>query len=50
MLMESGRYADGNIYQVMMGEKSRDIKLTSLIAEGEDYEQAGFEWLGGGNP
>lgn len=47
MLMESGRYANGNIYQVMMGEKSRDIKLTSLIAEGEDYEQVGFEWLGG---
>lgn len=50
MLMESGRYVNGNIYQVMMGEKSRDIKLTSLIAEGEDYEQVGFEWLGGGNP
>ncbi len=47
MLMESGRYVNGNIYQAMMGEKSRDIKLTSLIAEGEDYEQVGFEWLGG---
>lgn len=47
MLMESGRYVNGNIYQVMMGEKSRDIKLASLIAEGEDYEQVGFEWLGG---
>lgn len=46
MLMESGRYVCGNIYQVMMGEKSRDIKLTSLITEGEDYEQVGFEWLG----
>jgi hypothetical protein len=47
MLMESGSYVNGNIYQAMMGEKSRDIKLTSLIAEGEDYEQVGFEWLGG---
>jgi len=37
----------GNIYQAMMGEKSRDLKLTSLIAEGEDYEQVGFEWLVG---
>lgn len=45
MLMESGSYVSGNIYQAMMGEKSRDLKLTSLIAEGEDYEQVGFEWL-----
>ena len=47
MLMESGSYVHGNIYQAMMGEKSRDLKLTSLIAEGEDYEQVGFEWLVG---
>lgn len=47
MLMESGSYVSGNIYQTMMGEQSRDIKLTSLIAEGEDYEQVGFEWLPG---
>lgn len=46
MLMESGSFFAGNIYQVMMGEKSRDIKLTSLLEEGEDYEQVGFEWLG----
>lgn len=45
MLMESGSYVPENIYQMMMGENSRDIKLTSLIAEGEDYEQVGFEWL-----
>lgn len=45
MLMESGSYVSGNIYQTMMGEQSRDIRLTSLIAEGEDYEQVGFEWL-----
>lgn len=47
MLMEFGSYVNGNIYQAMMGEKSRDIKFTSLIAEGEDYEQVGFEWLVG---
>jgi hypothetical protein len=45
MLMESGSYVSGNIYQVMMGEKSRDIKLTALLAEGEDYEQVSFQWL-----
>lgn len=45
MLMESGNYTPDNIYEMMMGEKSRDIKLTSLLAEGEDYEQVSFQWL-----
>jgi len=29
----------------MLGEKSRDIKLADLLAEGEDYEQISFQWL-----
>jgi len=45
MLMESGSYVPDTIYEVMLGEKSRDIKLTSLVAEGEDYEQVSFQWL-----
>jgi hypothetical protein len=45
MLMESGRFVADAIYQMMTGDKSRDIKLTRLLAEGEDYEQAAFEWL-----
>ena len=48
LLMETGSYLYDNIYQMMMGEKSRDIKLTRLIAEGEDYEQVGFQWLAPG--
>jgi hypothetical protein len=47
LLMESGAFVPGNFYQALMSEKSREIKLTRLIAEGEDYEQIGFEWLGG---
>jgi hypothetical protein len=47
ILMESGSYVRGNIYHAMMEENSRDLKLTRLIAEGEDYEQIGFEWLPG---
>ena len=46
MLMESGAFVEGNFYQVLMGEQSRDIKLTRLMAEGEDYEQVGFDWVG----
>ncbi len=45
MLMQSGTYLDGQIYEMMMGEKSRSIKLTALLAEGEDYDQASFQWL-----
>jgi len=45
MLMESGSYTPDNIYEMMMGEKSRDIKLAGLLAEGEDYEQVSFQWL-----
>jgi len=45
LLMDTGSFLPGNIYQMMMGERSRDIKLTSLLAEGEDYEQVGFQWL-----
>ncbi len=45
MLMESGSYAPDSIFEMMMGEKSRDIRLAGLLAEGEDYEQASFRWL-----
>lgn len=45
LLMETGSYEPGNIYQMMMGEKSRDIKLTGLFAEGKDYEQVNIKWL-----
>ena len=45
LLIESGRFVSDTLYQVMMGEKSSDIKLTKLLAEGEDYEQVGFVWL-----
>ena len=34
-----------NTYEMMMGEKSRDIKFASLLAEGDDYEQVSSQWL-----
>ena len=40
--METGSYAPETPYEVMLGEKSRDIKLTDLLAEGEDYEHVSF--------
>ncbi len=45
LLMESGRFVADAIYQMMMGEKSRELKFTKLLAEGEDFEQVAFEWM-----
>jgi hypothetical protein len=50
MLMEPGSFVPGNIYEMMMGEKSRNIKLLVLLAEGDDYEQASFQWLAPEHP
>lgn len=47
LLMESGKFVVDTQHQLMMGERSRDIKLKQLLAEGEDFEQVGFEWLAG---
>jgi len=43
--MEPGGYVPDTIYEVMLGEKSGNIKLSGLLAEGEDYEQVSFQWL-----
>jgi hypothetical protein len=44
MLMECGSFVVGTLFEVMLGEKSRTIKLVEIIAEGDDYEQVSFEW------
>lgn len=44
MLMECGSFVVGTLFEVMLGEKSRTIKLVAIIAEGDDYEQVSFEW------
>ncbi|MDO8988002.1 MAG: hypothetical protein Q7U91_00045 [Sideroxyarcus sp.] len=44
MLMECGSFVSGTLFEVMLGEKSRTIKLVEIIAEGDDYEQVRFEW------
>jgi hypothetical protein len=45
MLMETGAYVPDTTHEVMLGEKSRNIRITGLLAEGEDYEQVSFQWL-----
>jgi hypothetical protein len=43
--MEPGSYVPETLYEAMLGEKSSSIKLTDLLAEGEDYEHVSFQWL-----
>jgi len=45
ILMEAQSYVTDTLYEMMLGEKSRNIKLTELIAEGDDYEQVKFQWM-----
>ena len=44
MLLETGTYSEGKLLEIMLGEKSRTVELTSLEAEGEDYELVKFNW------
>lgn len=45
LLIESGKFVTNHIHEALVGEQSRTIKLTGLLAEGEDYEQASLEWI-----
>jgi hypothetical protein len=45
LLMKPRSYAANQVYEIMMGDNSRSIQLTGLLAEDEDYEQVSFKWL-----
>lgn len=45
LLMASGDYTPERIFDVMMGEKSRTIKLVELLEQGEDFDLVSFQWL-----
>lgn len=44
MILENKSYVPGQLCEVMMGEKSRHIKLVEFLEEGEDYVRAAFDW------
>jgi hypothetical protein len=45
MLMASGSYTFNMEYELLMGEKNRNIRLTGLLEEGGDYERVSFTLL-----
>jgi len=45
MLMEAGHFVLGGVFQIVVEEQSRHIKITKLLAKSEDYEHVEFEWM-----
>ena len=45
LLMESGSFLADYIFEVMMGEKSSNIKLFGLLVQGADFERISIQWL-----
>ena len=44
LIMESGGFARSKAYEILLEEKTREIELTHLQVEGEDYELVQFHW------
>ncbi|TAK65843.1 MAG: hypothetical protein EPO19_16325 [Betaproteobacteria bacterium] len=44
IILENKTYVPGQLCEVMMGERSRHLKLVEFLEEGEDYVRAAFEW------
>lgn len=45
MLMEPGNFAKDAIFQTMLDESGKSIRVSKLLGVGEDYEMVKFEWL-----
>ncbi|MGC2166818.1 MAG: hypothetical protein WA632_12500 [Gallionella sp.] len=45
LLMEPGIFSKDAIYQTMLDESGKSIRVTKLLGAGEDYEKVEFEWL-----
>ncbi len=44
LLMEPGCFAKDVIYQTMLDDSEKSIRITKLLGAGEDYEKVAFEW------
>ena len=45
LLMESGSFRADYVFEVMMGEKSSNIRLFGLLAQGADFERISVQWI-----
>ncbi len=44
LLLEKNCFVPGHLYEMMMGEKSRFVRLAEFLEQGEDYDMGSFEW------
>ncbi len=47
LLLEKNRFVPGQIYEMMVGDKSRHVILKEFVEQGEDYDLGSFEWYQG---
>lgn len=47
LLLEKNRFVPGQIYEMMVGDKSRHVILKEFLEQGEDYDLGSFEWYQG---
>ena len=45
MLLSGTKFVPKQICEIMMGERSRHIKLADFLDQGADYVRAAFEWI-----
>ena len=45
MLLAGTKFVPKQVCEIMMGERSRHIKLADFLDQGTDYVRAAFEWL-----
>lgn len=44
LLLEKNQFVPGQIYEMMVGDKSRHVILKEFLEQGEDYDLGSFEW------
>lgn len=47
LLLEKNHFVPGQIYEMMVGDKSRHVILKEFVEQGEDYDLGSFEWYQG---
>ncbi len=47
LLLEKNRFVPGQIYEMMVGDKTRHVMLKEFLEQGEDYDLGSFEWYQG---
>jgi len=47
LLLVKNQFVPGQVYEMMVGDKSRHVLLKEFLEQGEDYDLGSFEWYQG---